>query len=137
MASKLLKVIIDTNLWISFLITKFHSQIDNLLINKKIRIVFSEELLTEFFDVIQRPKLNKYFSPNDIKELLDVFDFYGDLVKVKSRIEQCRDPKDNFLLSLAVDSKADYLLTGDNDLLEIGQIGKTKIQTITEFTEKK
>ena len=137
MASKLLKVIIDTNLWISFLITKFHSQIDNLLINKKIRIVFSEELLTEFFDVIQRPKLNKYFSPNDIKELLDVFDFYGDLVKVKSRIEQCRDPKDNFLLSLADDSKADYLLTGDNDLLEIGQIGKTKIQTITEFTEKK
>ncbi|MQY78868.1 MAG: putative toxin-antitoxin system toxin component, PIN family [Bacteroidetes bacterium] len=120
MASKLLKVIIDTNLWISFLITKSHSQIDNLLINKKIRIVFSEELLTEFFDVIQRPKLNKYFSPNDIKELLDVFDFYGDLVKVKSRIEQCRDPKDNFLLSLAVDSKADYLLTGDNDLLEIG-----------------
>jgi len=137
MASKLLKVIIDTNLWISFLITKSHSQIDNLLINKKIRIVFSEELLTEFFDVIQRPKLNKYFSPNDIKELLDMFDFYGDLVKVKSRIEQCRDPKDNFLLSLAVDSKADYLLTGDNDLLEIGQIGKTRIQTITEFTEKK
>ncbi|MBE9510370.1 MAG: putative toxin-antitoxin system toxin component, PIN family [Bacteroidetes bacterium] len=137
MASKLLKVIIDTNLWISFLITKSHSQIDNLLINKKIRIVFSEELLAEFFDVIQRPKLNKYFSPNDIKELLDVFDFYGDLVKVKSRIVQCRDPKDNFLLSLAVDSKADYLLTGDNDLLEIGQIGKTKIQTITEFTEKK
>ena len=89
MASKLLKVIIDTNLWISFLITKSHSQIDNLLINKKIRIV------------------------------------------------QCRDPKDNFLLSLAVDSKADYLLTGDNDLLEIGQIGKTKIQTITEFIEKK
>ncbi len=137
MASKLLKVIIDTNLWISYLITKSHSQIDNLLINKKIRIVFSEELLAEFFDVIQRPKLNKYFSPNDIKELLDVFDFYGDLVKVKSRIVQCRDPKDNFLLSLAVDSKADYLLTGDNDLLEIGQIGKTKIQTITEFTEKK
>ena len=137
MASKFLKVIIDTNLWISFLITKSHSQIDNLLINKKIRIVFSEELLTEFFDVIQRPKLNKYFSPNDIKELLDVFDFYGDLVEVKSRIEQCRDPKDNFLLSLAVDSKADYLLTGDNDLLKIGQIGKTRIQTITEFTEKK
>ena len=66
-----------------------------------------------------------------------MFDFYGDLVEVKSRIEQCRDPKDNFLLSLAVDSKEDYLLTGDNDLLEIGQIGKTKIQTITEFTEKK
>jgi putative PIN family toxin of toxin-antitoxin system len=136
MASKLLKVIIDTNLWISYLITKSHSQIDRLLTNKKIRIVFSEELLTEFFDVIQRPKLNKYFSSDDIKELLALFDLYGDLVKVKSSIEQCRDPKDNFLLSLAVDSKADYLLTGDNDLLEIEQIGKTKIQTITEFVER-
>jgi putative PIN family toxin of toxin-antitoxin system len=96
MASKLLKVIIDTNLWISYLITKSHSQIDRLLTNKKIRIVFSEELLTEFFDVIQRPKLNKYFSSDDIKELLALFDLYGDLVKVKSSIEQCRDPKDNF-----------------------------------------
>jgi hypothetical protein len=136
MAYKYLKIIIDTNLWISFLITKSYKRIDDLIIDKKIRIVFSEELLSEFIEVIQRPELAKYFTKNDLEELLELFDFYGDFIKVKSRIKQCRDPKDNFLLSLAVDGKADYLLTGDKDLLEIKEIGKTKILTITEFLKK-
>jgi uncharacterized protein len=136
MAHKYLKIIIDTNLWISFLITKSYNRIDDLIIGKKIRIVFSEELLSEFIEVIQRPELAKYFTKNDLEELLELFDFYGDFIEVKSRIKQCRDPKDNFLLSLAIDSKADYLLTGDNDLLEIKEIGKTKILTITEFLKK-
>jgi uncharacterized protein len=136
MAYKYLKIIIDTNLWISFLITKSYNRIDDLIIDKKIRIVFSEELLSEFIEVIQRPELAKYFTKNDLEELLELFDFYGDFIEVKSRIKQCRDPKDNFLLSLAIDSKADYLLTGDNDLSEIKEIGKTKILTITEFLKK-
>ena len=54
MAYKYLKIIIDTNLWISFLITKSYNRIDDLIIDKKIRIVFSEELLSEFIEVIQR-----------------------------------------------------------------------------------
>jgi len=36
-------------------------------------------------------------------------------------------------LDLAIDSKADYLITGDNDLLEIKLIGETKILTIKEI----
>jgi putative PIN family toxin of toxin-antitoxin system len=136
MASNSLKVIIDTNLWISYLITKSYTFLDDILIHRKIILIFSEELLNEFFDVIQRPKLAKYFSQNDIKELIELFDLYGELIEVNSKIEQCRDTKDNFLLSLAVDSEADYLLTGDNDLLEIKQLGKTEILTLTEFFNK-
>ena len=45
----------------------------------------------------------------------------------------CRDPKDNFLLALAHDGKADYLLTGDNDLLVMKKFGRTKIVKISEF----
>ncbi|MFN8431438.1 MAG: putative toxin-antitoxin system toxin component, PIN family [Spirosomataceae bacterium] len=41
--------------------------------------------------------------------------------------------KDNFLLSLAVDSMADYLITGDKDLLELVNINKTKILTMSQF----
>jgi uncharacterized protein len=52
---------------------------------------------------------------------------------VKTEITVCRDAKDNFLLSLAVDSAADYLLTGDNDLLEIKEILNTEIITISSF----
>ena len=55
---------------------------------------------------------------------------------MKSNIEVCRDAKDNFLLNLAIDSKADYLITGDTDLLIIEKIKKTNIITFTEFILK-
>lgn len=121
------KIILDTNLWISFLISKKFSQIDKLIENKKITLVFSDELIEEFVDVVRLPKFEKYFSKSDVEKLLDCFDQYGELIKVKSDVNICRDEKDNFLLNLSIDSKADYLITGDNDLLVLKQIEKTKI----------
>jgi len=127
------KIVIDTNIWISYLITKGFKRLDNLILSDKVRLVFCQELIDEFIEVAKRPKFRKYFRLNDIKRLLVVFDVYGELVIVKSNIQVCRDLKDNFLLSLSVDSQADFLITGDNDLLEIKQLGKTKIVTITDF----
>jgi uncharacterized protein len=45
----------------------------------------------------------------------------------------CRDEKDNFLLSLAFDGNADFLITGDQDLLELKKYKRTRIMTITDF----
>jgi len=130
------KVILDTNIWISFLISRDFSFLDNFVENGKVKLVFSTELLHEFISVVQRPKFRKYFSDSDLKEIIQVIDKYGILTKVSSKIGQCRDIKDNFLLDLAIDSKADYLVTGDNDLLEIKSIKRTKILTITELINK-
>ena len=127
------KIILDTNLWISFLITKKFTQIDKLIESKKITLIFSEELIAEFIDVAKRPKFEKYFSKKDIEKILSYFDEFGKLIKVKSDIQLCRDEKDNFLLNLSVDSKADYLITGDNDLLVLEKIERTKIMNFTEF----
>jgi len=129
------KIILDTNLWISFLISKKFNSIDNLIENKKITLIFSDELISEFVEVVNRPKFEKYFSKNDIEKILDYFDQYGKLVKVKSDIKICRDEKDNFLLNLSIDSKADYLITGDNDLLVLEKIERTKIMNFTDFIE--
>jgi hypothetical protein len=130
------KIILDTNLWISFLISKKFSQIDKLIENKKIILIFSNELLEEFIDVVSRPKFKKYFSKKDIEKILEYFDQFGELVKVKSDIKICRDEKDNFLLNLLVDSKADYLITGDKDLLILEKMEETKIMTFSEFIER-
>jgi len=123
------KIILDTNLWISFLLTKNHTEIDKLLIEGKIRLLFSTELIEEFLTVTSRPKFKNYFRQEDVEILLDLFDTYGKLVKVKQEIKECRDPKDNFLLSLAVEGKADFLVTGDTDLLMLEKIKKTRIVT--------
>jgi len=58
-------------------------------------------------------------------------------VKVQAKIEICRDPKDNFLLSLSVDGNADFILTGDKDLLELTTFEGTKIVSITAFLKDK
>ena len=127
------RIIVDTNLWISYLITKGYHRLDKLILTDKAVLIFSRELIDEFVEVSQRPKFAKYFSSDDIFRLLDLFDSYGQIVKVKSNIQICRDLKDNFLLSLSKDSKADYLITGDKDLLDLKKSGNTIILTITEF----
>ncbi len=127
------KVILDTNLWISFLITQNHTEIDSLITEGTIQLVFSHELLEEFLTVTARPKFRKFFSNKKIEKLLELFDSYGKLVNANVKVELCRDPKDNFLLSLAVESKADYLVTGDSDLLVLKNIKKTKILSWRDF----
>lgn len=129
-------IIIDTNLWISYLISKNYVWIDNLILDRNFRLIFSQELIDEFLDVAQRLKFRKYFSKQDLAKLITLFDTYGYYFKVVSNVDICRDSKDNFLLSLAKDSKADYLLTGDSDLLDLKKFGKTKIFTATEFQNK-
>lgn len=136
MVKKIDRVIIDTNLWISFLITKDLKNLDKKIKTGKIKILFSMELMEEFLSVADRPKLKKYFSKIDIAQLVDLFEVYGEIIDVKSKIELCRDTKDDFLLSLAVDSKASHLITGDKDLLALMKIGKTKITTITNYLNK-
>ena len=134
--NKLTHFVIDTNLWISFLISNRQSKLDSILLSSRFRLLFSTELLEEINNTINKPKLRKYFGAHALEEMLIHFEPYIDLIEVKSKAKACRDPKDNFLLALSKDGKADYLLTGDQDLLELKQYGKTKILTISRFIEE-
>ncbi len=134
--NKPLKVIVDTNLWISFIISNKINLLDALLYSGDVRLLFSKELIAEIQQTITKPKLRKYFETNALEEMLSVFEPFIDLVEVESVITICRDPKDNFLLALAKDGKADYLLTGDKDLHEVKNFGKTTTVTITEFIDE-
>ena len=137
MANKWERIILDTNLWISFLITKDFSKLDKILFSRKAILIFSEELLEEFISVAKRPKFRKHFSSEDIEDILETIVEHADFVEVKSKVTACRDEKDNFLLSLSVDGNADFLITGDDDLLTLKKIDKTKIMTITAYLKNK
>jgi putative PIN family toxin of toxin-antitoxin system len=137
MAIKEKSLILDTNLWISFLITKDLSKLDNKIFTGETTLIFSQELLHEFITVVRRPKFKKYFSQEDIIEILDILDQQAVFVEVTSEIKICRDEKDNFLLSLAIDGNADFLITGDQDLLELKEIEKTQIVTLNQYLEAK
>lgn len=130
------RVIIDTNLWISFLISNNYTELDEILIQRKCVLIFGDELLEEFLTVIKRPKFKNFFSLEDTINLIDTIQNYAEFVEVKSQVNICRDSKDNFLLALAEDSNADFLITGDNDLLVLKKYGSTTIITITDFLKK-
>lgn len=127
------RIVLDTNLWVSFLIAGNYDKLDELLFEQNCQLLFSKELLREFVEVARRPKLRKYFNMEDLTDLLEIIEDYSEMIEVSTPIDLCRDPKDNFLLSLGVDGKADYLLTGDKDLLVLDRIGNLKICTIADF----
>ena len=136
MRSQKNRVIIDTNLWISFLLTKEFTRFDTIIADKEIILLFSQELIDEIVEVTQRKKFRKYFPLDDIEKLLLKIRNRAELIKIKNIITGCRDPKDNFLLSLSVDGKATHLITGDKDLLFLKAYGETKILTMTEYLQE-
>lgn len=131
------RIIIDTNLWISFLLTSDYSKVDTLFIDSSIKILFSQELIDEFVAVAERPKFRKYFALSDLQELLSKLRDKAEFISVDITVNICRDPKDDFLLALAQEGKATHLITGDKDLLVLKKFGKTKILTITEYLIRK
>ena len=135
MANKTMKIVIDTNIFISFLLNDTYSKLDKYLQANNVQILFSEELLNELLNVVGRPKFKKYFSQNEIEGLLNNIHIHGDFVKVVSTVDICRDKKDNFLLALCLDGSADYLVTGDQDLLVLKKFKKTVILKIVDFLQ--
>jgi putative PIN family toxin of toxin-antitoxin system len=90
-------------------------------------------LLIELVEVVSRPKLSRFFTVEKLELVFEIIDRYSVFTPVVSTVKICRDEKDNFLLSLAKDAKANYLLTGDKDLLVLKTFDATQIVTVTEF----
>ncbi len=130
---KKIKVIIDTNLFISFLIGKKLKGLKQRLCDASVELIFAEQNLFEIRMVTSREKFRKYFEFNMVEDLINFIQITGKVFKIEEITEICRDPKDDFLLALAQISSADYLVTGDKDLLNIGKIAQTSIVSIDEF----
>ena len=133
MTTKSVKVIIDTNIWISFLIGRRLAKIKRHITNGSITIIITEQLLSEINTVTNRDKLKKYFPRESVREFIELLETIGEKVEIEPTHFICRDPKDNFLLDLIDFSKADFLVTGDKDLLEHNPFKTAQILTPTEF----
>ncbi len=136
MKNKKVKVIFDTNVWISFLIGKRLGSIKQHISGGNILIITTAQLLAEIKIVTNRERLRKYFPKESVEELIDLLETIAIKVEIRPKHFICRDPKDNFLLDLIDFSKADYLITGDKDLLEHSPFITAKILTPAEFEEE-
>ena len=136
MTEKNVKVIFDTNVWISFLIGKRLYKIKQYILDGRIQIITCEQLITEIRLVTGREKMKKYFQKADVEELLELLNIISEKVEIKPTHFVSRDTKDNFLLDLIDFSKADYLITGDKDLLEHNPFKSAQILTPADFEDQ-
>lgn len=134
---KEIKIIIaDTNLWISLVIKNFNNKFAPLLTSSKIKFISSAELIIEIKETFTKQRLQKHLDQNVITRFWYLFEALVTTIKLTSVVTVCRDPADNYLLSLAKDAGADFLITGDKDLLVLEKFENTIICTLTEFINK-
>ena len=98
-------------------------------------VLASNATLQELADVLGKPKFDQYVSIDDRKAFFNGFCRIAQTVEIVRRIAVCRDSNDDKYLELAVNGEADYLVTGDEDLLVLNPFEKVKILTPQEFLQ--
>jgi putative PIN family toxin of toxin-antitoxin system len=130
-----IRIVIDVNVIISALI--FPRSKPDLALQKAQdlgEILMSSEIWMELEKVTARPKFNRYIELKDRQKFLrDLYKTITPIVKLTERITECRDSKDNKYLELAISGKAQYIITGDNDLLVLNPFRQIKIIKPDDF----
>jgi putative PIN family toxin of toxin-antitoxin system len=115
-----LRLVIDTNILISGLmaVNSLPQQVFDYATSQAILLI-SDEVQSEIENVISRPKLQKYITLERRTKFLAELSQQVERVTINQQIQACRDPKDDKFLELAVCGEADYIITGDADLLDL------------------
>lgn len=125
-------IVIDTNVLISAVLSPNGTARKALnKVYQEFKIAQSKETYQELITRIYKPKFDKYISKEERKDFLDSIKKYSQFIEVKSEIKECRDKDDNKFLELAKDCYAQFLITGDQDLLSLKYIHKYQNLIIT------
>lgn len=129
-----MRIILDTNIWISFLIGHRLPEIHAIVTDERFEVFVCPQLMEEIIDVASRDKIRRYVPSTDVTDLLRIIRAFCHSVEIEvDAISEIRDPKDLYLLSLAETIDAIYIVSGDADLTTLGKHGNTRIITLAEF----
>jgi putative PIN family toxin of toxin-antitoxin system len=129
-----LRVVFDTNVVVSAMLLPLsipRRALDRAL--REGRPLISAATTTELDDVIHRPRFDKYLSEEERIEFLTTLVREAELVNVVERVTDCRDPRDNKFLELAVSGRATHVVTGDSDLLVLHPFRGIIVVSPSEF----
>lgn len=135
------RLVVDTNIIVSGLITTDTppARILDAVQKKKIVLLVSDEVVVEYLRVLQYPHIRKYKKISDemVSQLTAFFVEESERIEILSHIQKSKDPDDDKFLSLAVEGKADFLVTGDKgDLLSLKAIYEIPIITAREAIKR-
>jgi len=132
-----LKVVVDSNIWISALLVaggKSRELVARFALGE-FTVIYPNWLLDEIRNTLSKPRLAKRITADDISNIISLIEEQGILVEPSSLPTVSRDPNDDAFLACALQSQADYIVTGDGDLLVIGEYHGTKIIPVADFLE--
>lgn len=96
-------------------------------------VLASADTIDELDGVLRRPKFNHYLREAERLLFLAAFVRDANVVDVTEKLTECRDPKDNKFLELAVSGNATCIVSGDGDLLVLNPFRGVRILTPQEF----
>ena len=131
------RIVLDTNLIVSaaLIADSIPRRTFNKALGKGV-ILLSIPMLFEILDVFHRNKFDKYVAETERMRFLVNFLKITEFIEITEAINICRDERDNKLLELARSGNADFLVTGDQDLLELNPFKKIEILNPNEFISK-
>ncbi|MCL5998116.1 MAG: putative toxin-antitoxin system toxin component, PIN family [Chloroflexi bacterium] len=121
-----MRAVIDTNILIRALIKPDGTvgPILTRLAGGDFTLIYSDLLLDELLEKLALPRIrDKYGIDGDVIEgLLQLLALRGELVSPICKVKLCRDPDDDRVIEAALDGHADYIVSGDTDLLTLGEV---------------
>jgi putative PIN family toxin of toxin-antitoxin system len=131
-----LKLVIDTNLLLSAALSAQGAPAKLVLCAlARHRLVFSQTTFDELRTRIYRPKFDRYISLDDRERLLRDFNACAIWVEAGEPGLFCRDRDDDHFIEAALKSKADYLVSGDKDLLEAPPVQGLRVVSVHQALE--
>jgi uncharacterized protein len=133
-----MRVVIDTNLLVSYLLTHrgpIQQILDVHLAREDFTLLICVTLLEELERVLRYEKLQRFVSETNRERFIALIAALAELVDTPNEVPAIvRDPKDDYLIACALAGNADYIISGDKDLLETKL--PVKILTASNFLEQ-
>ena len=129
-----MRVVIDTNVLISALFWPGKpKQLFNQVRRGKITFLTSEMLLAELKEVLTREDKPFKLSAEESERVLVAIRNLAEIIEPHTLVQACRDDADNRILECALDGQADWIVTGDSDLLDLKSFQEIKIAAVADF----
>jgi uncharacterized protein len=115
-----MRCVIDTNVFVSAAV--FSNSVPRQAVSKALRgglLLFSEDSMDELKEVLFRSKFDRYVSREERILFLAQLGSVAEFVPIIQLVRECRDPGDDKFLEVALNGRADVIITGDADLLRM------------------
>jgi putative PIN family toxin of toxin-antitoxin system len=131
------RFVADTNVLISRLVFRNSVPAQAVLhATTTAKLILSTETLEELESVLSRPKFDIYLTLSERLAFFDILRLTAVTIESVTPLAACRDPKDDKFLALAITGQAEFILSGDQDLLSLHPFRGIDILTPRQYLDR-